>query len=189
MPLKEAIIMLRAKDRKERHDLYRKATELIQNIPINMSIDQLQSRENETTLIRGFDALDQKVKKTIANAKEKWEGITFPQSFRHGMMVANDVFQERIGRGVEFFHIVCPSENVKSYDLGDNHLLNSHMWTRKFVSSVPSDLILILIDEKQLFIPLTTKKNWKENLWLHTTSPFLLALAHNYFDTLWNTIP
>ena len=188
MPIKDAIIMLSRKEKKERNNLHQKADILIKNIISNVTLGQPQAQKNddEITVISSLNAFIRQAGQAVKNAKESFQGITFPEKFRSGMFYNGKHFRESVKRGVECRHIVTYSEEPRSYELGDKDLLENPLWKRKSVSSIPVDFLII--DREELFISTTFHQLGKEHVALRTTSPCLLTVANNYYETLWNAI-
>lgn len=184
MPLKEAITMLERRDKKERYELYKKATSLARNV-VN-DVQKIEQPNDETVLITSFYAWEQQLGKFVENAKELFQGITFPQCFRLGMFYNLKQYECSVKRGIDFQHLVHSSEE-DHYRLGDEKLSNNPLWERKFTS--PSSINYVLIDNGTLFMPLTKPcEIGKRFRGVVTTSSGLVALAKNYYDALWRTI-
>jgi sugar-specific transcriptional regulator TrmB len=184
IPIQETIELLKARDEKEREDLYNKANHLTKNLLVNLPANLSEESEEDTILVIGYDAWVRKLGCGVNNASKSFQGITYAESFRQGMFNNGKSYEKCLQRGVECRHIVHQIGKKELYLLGDSHLLKNPLWKRKY--TLPSALSFAIIDKKELLISLTPSELGKKHRAMCTTNPGLVALALNYFESLWN---
>lgn len=185
IPIQEAIELLKARDKKERDDLYIKANHLTKNLLMNLPANPSEESEVDTTIIIGYDAWVRKLGCAVSNANKSFQGITYAESFRQGMFNNGKSYEKCLQRGVECHHIVHQIGKKELHLLGDSHLQKNPLWKRKYTFT--SLLNFAVIDRKELLISLTPTELGKKHRAMCTTNPGLVTLALNYFETLWNT--
>lgn len=185
---KEAVKALTREDRKARNDIYQKAGTLAQNVMNCFPFQQNQESEDELQIITGVDSLLRILNKSFGKARDSFDGITFPSKFRFGMLHGN--FKQMVWRGVKCRHVVSYLNEPLSFDLGDRSLLNNPLWIRKQVLGNSSVIFtdVVLIDQEELFIGVTSRQIGKNHVVLRTRNPGFLTVAKGFYEAFWNTI-
>jgi sugar-specific transcriptional regulator TrmB len=178
----EACRLLKAVDKKGRNELYRQTDSFLKKISEKQT-NPLQE-EIDTTLISGYDAFTRKLGLALQKMNKTFCGITNADNFRIGMLNNGTFYEKCVKKGINCNHIIQLSKQVNSLILGDDHLVKSGLWKRKFMNK---NLVeFAILDKKQLFMSLTVPQQGKNHKAIHTTNPCLLLMATNYFDSLWN---
>src|SRR3989304_3858017 len=182
IPIGDGISILMELRAKETCALQKKTTKLIENLKKYNPERMLRQEEAQLILISGSEAFGVKASEAVKTAQNSFDGIATPETFRWGMLHGAEGFVEAVKRGVKFRHIVCKTEK-KEKELGDKALRKNPLWEVRYILN-SFQVEMIIFDKKEVFIAATPNQTSKIS-YLQSTSPCLVALAQNYYETLW----
>lgn len=182
LPPTQAFKLLKARDKKERGELYRQTDSIAEELILTKPTDQY-NHDSDTALIYSYEAFVRKLGLGLQRMKNTFQGITNINNFRIGMSNNGKFYEKSLKKGIKCYHIIQTFNDLKSSSLGDDHLIKNESWKRRFTSE--SAVEYAIIDKKELFMSLSVPQQGKKHRAIFTTNTCLLAMAIKYFDALW----
>jgi len=135
-------------------------------------------------LVPSQESLINKLKKAIDNTQLSIDVITSMNRFKQACYLLPESLQRAWKRNVKGRALVEVSEKEQIDFIKEVWM--SPAAQLKYLNHMP-DTIMAMYDKKEVFIFTKTSENLRDSPALWTDNPGIVAMAKNYFETLWST--
>ena len=144
------------------------------------------SKESGFTLIPEREAVLSRIKMANQKARKSLDIITSKERFSRAALEFFDLRMKALKRGVKIRLITEKPANIHASIEKVLDVEKKVGVEIKFLS-MPPPAIIQIIDDEEVLIMTSTKSGIAESSALWSNNPCLLALAHSYFLTMWNS--
>jgi sugar-specific transcriptional regulator TrmB len=179
IPVEDAVSTLMKRRNQESHAIQQQANQLIEHFRTRTFKNARSNEDPKFTLVLGQDAFNRQMNISIRKTCYNFEGATTCDGFRKGMLNSERFFIQATRRGVKFRHIVVEKKRVET--LGDEKLKRVPLWTVRYFPD--RQIKMVVLDNREVFVSITP--NMEAEDYLYSTSPCLISMARNYFESMW----
>jgi len=185
--IQEAVPYLLMDMHKKRIVLQRKAMQLVERQKSIIGKPKLLEAEAQFLLIPKRGTLSRKIKKTIEDSKKSIEIVLPHEKFLHALFDLAQSLKKALERNVKVRWIIDKPLSPDEKPVILEFLLKSTLFELRCKPHNPA-LTFGIYDGKTVIVASNPKLNYIESPAIWTNAVPFVALAQNYFDTLWNSL-
>jgi sugar-specific transcriptional regulator TrmB len=184
IPIKDCIYILIGRKKNEISKTQKEAITLLQKLKEESS-HALQEEEPQFILVPEKEAI-RRVRRNIENTRTSLDVITTLNRFKLGLFNFDEVDKKALERGVKFRLIINKPDDENSLTEIVKAVTENPLFEIRYINTPPLAAIAIY-DKKEVIIAISATAAINEVPILMSNNPSLLAIAQNYFETMWLT--